>query len=473
MGMFLLIAVIFGFSVRSISEPDIWWHLRNGQQTVLHHTIPRLDTYSFGADGSPWLDHEWLSEVPFFLGFKVGGLKGIVALYFAVLVLIYTGVFYRSCYGGADCKSATLTTFLSILLGVVSIGPRMLLFGWLCMVALLMVLDHFRATRKGLWVLPPLFAVWINLHGSWVFGMLVLGITIASGLVEGQWGAVTASRWTAGELKRLLLALLASMIALLITPFGYRLVLYPFDLLFHQPANLKYIEEWRSVDFSAGSGKVAMILIFALFAAGLFSNRRWRLDQVVLTAFALWGGLSHVRLLFFAGIIIAPILAAHFELLPPYDPNIDKPWLNAAIIAGLVGGMIFWFPSSARLQRDVDSNYPTAALQFMRRNHIQGRIFNTDIWGGYMEWNTPELKPFLDGRVDIFVYNGTFEDHVNAVMVKNSFEILDKHHIDYVLLEPKRPLAYLLEHSSAWRNIYSDHVAVLFERISPSGIGTR
>ena len=148
MCMFLLIAVIFGFSVRSISEPDIWWHLRNGEQTVLHHTIPRLDTYSFGAAGSPWLDHEWLSEVPFFLAFKVGGLKSIVALYFAVLALIYTGVFYRSCDGGAGCKSATLTTFLSILLGVVSIGPRMLLFGWLCMVALLLVLDHFRATRQ-------------------------------------------------------------------------------------------------------------------------------------------------------------------------------------------------------------------------------------------------------------------------------------------------------------------------------------
>ena len=42
-------AVIFGFSVRSISEPDIWWHLRNGEQTALHHAIPRIDTYSFGA----------------------------------------------------------------------------------------------------------------------------------------------------------------------------------------------------------------------------------------------------------------------------------------------------------------------------------------------------------------------------------------------------------------------------------------
>jgi len=468
MCMFLLIAAIFGFSVRSISEPDIWWHLRNGEQTVLHHAIPRVDTYSFGAAGSPWLDHEWLSEVPYFLAFKAAGLKGIVALYFAILVLIYTGVYYRSCHGGADCKSATLTTFLAILLGVVSIGPRMLLFGWLCMVALLMVLDHFRTTGKGLWMLPPLFALWINLHGSWIFGMFVFAVILASGLVEGEWGVVTATRWTTSERNRLGLAFFASAAALLITPFGYRLMLYPFDLLFRQPANLKYIEEWRSVDFSSGNGKVGLILIFALLAVALFSRRRWRLDEVLLTTFALWTGLSHLRLMFFAGIIIPPILAAHFELFPPYDPEIDKPWLNAAIMFGLVGGVIFYFPSAARLQQDVDSNFPTAALKFMRRNHLQGRIFNTDIWGGYMEWNTPELKPFLDGRVDIFVYNGAFEDHVSAVMVKNSFEILDKHHIDFVLLEPKRPLTYLLEHSQDWQSIYSDRVATLFQRTGAS-----
>ena len=255
MCMFLLIAAVFGFSVKSISEPDIWWHLRNGQQIVLHHTIPRVDTYSFGAAGSPWLDHEWMSEVPFFLAFRAAGLQGILVVYFVVLVLIYAGVYYRSCDSGADCKDATLTTLAALCLGVVSIGPRMLLFGWLCMVGLLLVLDRFRQTGKGLWLLPPLFALWINLHGSWIFGMVVLGLTVASGLVEGEWGLVVGRRWTPTELMRLLAASAASVAALFINPFGYKLVLYPFDLLFRQQSNLKYIQEWQSVDFSTGNGK--------------------------------------------------------------------------------------------------------------------------------------------------------------------------------------------------------------------------
>ena len=253
MCMFLLVPVIFGFSVRNIAEPDIWWHLRNGEQIVIHHTIPSVDTYSFGASGAHLIDFEWLSEVPYFLAFRAAGLRGILAVYFGLLVLIYAGVYYRSCRLGADCKSATLTTVLAILLGVVSIGPRTLLFGWLCMVGLLLVLDRFRQTGRGLWLLPPLFALWINFHGSWLFGIIVTGLAVASGMVvEGSWGLVTAQRWKPTELKRLLLAFAASIGALFVNPFGYRLVFYPFDFLFRQSSNLKYTQEWQAVDFTTG-----------------------------------------------------------------------------------------------------------------------------------------------------------------------------------------------------------------------------
>jgi len=347
---------------------------------------------------------------------------------------------------------------------VVSIGPRILLFGWLCMVALLLLLDHFQRTGKGLWLLPPLFVVWVNLHGSWVFGMLVLGLTIAAGFVEGEWGLVEARRWTSKELQHLLLATTASLAALFINPFGYKLPLYPFDLLFRQPSNLKYIQEWHSVDFGNGNGKLALLMVLALLAAPLFSRRHWKLHEVLLVGFALWGGLSHSRLLFFFGLIIPPLLAPRFHLFPPYDPDIDKPVLNAIIMVGLVGGMIYFFPSATKLQQDVDTQYPTAALRFMQQQRLQGRIFNADWWGGFMEWNTPELKPFTDGRADIFVYNGTFDDHVRAGLIQDSFEVLDKYGIQFVLIEPNRPLTYLLKHSSAWQVIYSDNVAVLLQR---------
>ena len=104
----------------------------------------------------------------------------------------------------------------------------------------------------------------------------------------------------------------------------------------------------------------------------------------------------------------------------------------------------------------------------MQRQHLQGRIFNAGLVGGYMEWNTPELKPFTDGRADIFIYNGSFDDHVTANLIGNSFEVMDKYQIDYALIEPATPLAYLLEHSPAWQKVYSDKVSILLERTSAS-----
>ena len=464
MCIFLLAAVIFGFSVKQIAEPDIWWHLRNAAYLFQHHSFPNVDTYSFGAAGSPWINFEWLSEIPYFLGFKAMGLRGILLVYFAALMLIYVGVYYRSCRAGADCKNATVTTLLAISLGVVSIGPRTLLFGWLCMVGLLLMLDRFRRTGKGLWLLPLLFALWINLHGSWVFGMIVLALTIASGLVEGEWGLVFARRWTPAELRKLLLVFATSLAALFVNPFGYKLVLYPFDFLFRQQTVMQYVREWQSVDFSTGDGKLALIMILALLAAAWFSSCRWRLDEVLLTGFALWAALSHVRILFFAGLILAPILAPRLNLFPPYERELDKPWLNAGIMAAVVGSLIFFFPSAAQLQQKVDEQYPTAALEFMQRQHVNGRIFNQYMWGGYMEWNAPELKAFVDGRADIFAYNGVLVDDLKAMAIEKPFEILDKYRIDYTLLPPNAPLVYLLEHSEAWHMIYSDKVAVLLER---------
>jgi hypothetical protein len=464
MCMSLLVAAILGSSVKQFAEPDIWWHLRNAAYLFQHHSFPSVDTYSFSAAGSPWMNFEWLSEVPFFLGYKAIGLQGLLAVYFGLLVLIYIGVYYRSCRAGADCKDAAIATLGAICLGTVSIGPRLLLFGWLCMVGLLLVLDRFRRTGKGLWLLPPLFALWINLHGSWVFGMVVLALTIAAGLVGGDWGLVVAERWTPAELKNLLLAFAACLAALFVNPFGYRLVLYPYTLLLRQQGVMQHLVEWQSVDFSNRYGKLALIMIVALLVAALFSRHRWRLDETLLTVFALWAALSHQRFLFFAGLIMVPILAPRLKLFPPYERELDKPWLNAGIMAALVGAMIFFFPSAAELQQKVDEEYPTAALQFVQRQHINGRIFNQDWWGGYLEWNAPELKPFMDGRTDIFVFNGVFNDYLKAVLIQSSFEVLDKYKIDYVLLDPGKPPAYLLQHSPAWHPIYTDKVAVLFER---------
>lgn len=470
MCMSLLAAVIVALAPVGIAigESDIWWHLLNARNLLQYHSLSRIDTHTFTVAGSPWMSFEWLSEIPFFLAYRTAGLQGLVILYSALVILIFTGIYYRSCRNGTDCKDAAVATLAGIFIGGGSLYPRTILFGWICMTVLLLVLDHFRRTGHGLWLLPPLFALWINLHGSWLFGMIVLTIMIVSGAVEGQWGLVEANRWDRVSLRKLVLTWLASLVALFVNPFGYKLVAYPFDFIFRQKGVMQGAQYWRSIDFGTFIGKLSLGLIFAVLAAALFSRRRWQLHEVLLTAFALWAALTHMRFLDFAVIIIVPILAPRLTVLPPYKPELDKPWLNAVIIAAMFLCMIHFFPTEAELQRQIDDQYPRDALDFMQRHNLNGRIFNSVEFGGYMEWRTPALKPFIDGRGDIFIYNGIFDDYGDVVGLARPLEVFDKYNIDYVLVEHRWPLTYALEHFPGWHLIYSDKVAALFER-APTG----
>jgi hypothetical protein len=153
------------------------------------------------------------------------------------------------------------------------------------------------------------------------------------------------------------------------------------------------------------------------------------------------------------------------EAIPPYERELDKPWLNAGIMAALVAALIFFFSSATQLQQKVDQNFPRAALEFMRQQHLDGRIFNQYGWGSFMIWNAPEFQTFIDGRGE--VVSGTAADYGKAVLIQAPFQVLSKYKIDYVLLAPSQPLSYLLQHSPAWRPIYNDNVAVLFERTDP------
>lgn len=174
--------------------------------------------------------------------------------------------------------------------------------------------------------------------------------------------------------------------------------------------------------------------------------------------------MTHLRFLLFAAILLTPILAPRLQLFDPYDPRKDKPYLNLALTL-LIAGMIVWsYPTAAQLQESIDSQFPLGALRFMQQQHLEGRLFHYYDFGGYIEWNTPDIKTFADGRADIFVYTGVLDDYLEINQIGRPFELLDKYKIDYVLFPVDRHLTYVLDHSAGWRPIYEDKVVKLFQR---------
>lgn len=460
-------ASIFVFDSNSIADPDIWWHLRNAQVFVQTHSVVHYDFYSFTATGSRWINEAWLSELPYYFAWQWFGIRGIYLVMLAEIELILLGVFGIAWLACKNVKSAFLASWLSVWLATVSFGPRTLLAGWMCLVAELYLLMQFREGNDRTWLLPPLFILWANLHGSWLIGMVLFGIFCAAGLLQGSWGRIEAIRWTIPQMRKLALVGSLSVAGLFLNPYTYHLVFYPFNFAFKQRLNVNHVDEWMSLDFHSVRGKIVFAMLAATIILALVRKRHWRLDELGFLLLGFYAALTYSRFLFLAAIVLTPILARELDFFPPYDSAIDKKWLNAVFMAVIVAGCAWRLPSSQFLLRDTVRIYPVKALTYLRQFQPQGPVFNDCLWGGFLIWNVRNMPVFIDSRIDIYEYNGVFADYLDALGIKNTLEILDKYRVRYVLFPRQSPVAYLLMHNTAWKIGYQDETTVLLERNSP------
>src|SRR5258708_29920454 len=165
----VMIGVQFFYSMYrpDMNDPDVWWHIRNAQYLLQHHQLPRFDMYSFTVAGHPWINHEWLSEIPYYLAYRAFGLVGLKSLTFLMLGTVFLLLLYLSFQASGNFKASVTACCYSTLLATVSFGPRSILFGYVYLVVLLIILHRFRMRGNApLWVIPPLFCLSANTHSS-------------------------------------------------------------------------------------------------------------------------------------------------------------------------------------------------------------------------------------------------------------------------------------------------------------------
>jgi len=463
----ILLTVLFALCRGGIADPDIWWHLHNAEYLVQHHSLPRADMYSFTVAGHPWINHAWVAELPYYLAWRTFGLAGINLMMFFVLALIFLGVLHLCYRETRHFKASIVAACFAVFLGSVSFGPRTILFGYLCLVLLLIIIQRFRQNGRGpVWGIPVLFCVWVNTHGSWLIGLIIFTIVIASGFVAGEWGFIAAEPWTRSQRKKVLITWSATLAALFVNPFGARLVFYPFDLAFRQRLNIEHVAEWVSVNFHDTRGKIVFVLLAIMLLAAILRPRRWTLAEFGVVLFALYSGLTYVRFLFLLSIVVAPVLAKAFEFVPRYRREMDTPGINAVVMLMLIGGVAHYWPREPQLQALVADQYPVQAVAYLQNHTPTGPMLNFYLWGGYMNWREPTGKIFVDSRVDIFEYSGVLKDYLDLLALDDPQRILSRYNIHYVLFPPGEPLTYVLLHDPNWRVLYSDRISVLLERRS-------
>ena len=144
-----LMAAVFFLVPRSIADPDIWWHLRNAEILVSSHRFIGTDLYSYTAFGAPWINHEWLSELPFYFGWQLGEEGGIYFIMVLAIELLMLGIFLLAYRRSKNVPVALAASIIAAVLSTVSFGPRTVLFGWIFLVAELLVSRLFRKPTKS------------------------------------------------------------------------------------------------------------------------------------------------------------------------------------------------------------------------------------------------------------------------------------------------------------------------------------
>src|SRR5205807_2258569 len=163
-----------------LADPDTGLHIRTGDWIVAHHQVPRHDLYSFTIPGKPWCDWEWLSDVLFSILHRCGGLAAITAFSFLVLCLT-SMIVYRTARLHASRTVALGVTYVVIATTTIHWLARPHLLTWLLVALFCRVLDdsEFDELSRRWLLLLLLMAVWANLHGGFIAGLMVIASYMA------------------------------------------------------------------------------------------------------------------------------------------------------------------------------------------------------------------------------------------------------------------------------------------------------
>lgn len=227
-----LIGLTIAFTPLRTSH-DEWWHLKTGK-VIDEQGLPENEIFTYTAEDYPWHNHEWLAQVGLWRIYRwgetaeIGGIRAVVLFksLFFVATLLGLAVFLGFRTGQPAASALAVALLAALSRRTIYPRPPFITYGLLALTLCLFIAWRDRKLRtRWLLVLPPMFALWTNLHGGWLAG-LVLG-----GAFWLEAGANWALAWWRKEAirdprNRFLQATaigLACGLGTLVNPYGYHL----------------------------------------------------------------------------------------------------------------------------------------------------------------------------------------------------------------------------------------------------------
>jgi hypothetical protein len=473
-GCALLILLCFITLTRA--DPDLWGHVRFGTDIIDKAAIRLPDTYSFTSD-KPWTNHEWLAEIIMASAYRTAGDAGLVLLKLTIIALSLTCVWLVVTGDGAALRPAAIVTVLALggmLPRAQQVRPQ--LFSVLCFSVLVLLLRRAEKRPAALWLAPPLFAFWANVHGGWLVGCG----TVALWCAARTWTIRTEGAPYRRPLVILWSAAAASLAATLVNPYGTGLWRFLSETV---GLSRRYIPEWGPV-----TGEPTAFGVWALFALLVIvalrrADRLSRLHAIVVPLF--WGvaafKVSRLDTFFALSTVgfLAPDLVRAFHRERRADAA-QNPSLRVKAIMSVFAlvtlAVTIPLLKNNLLCIDVHATSPmpeAEAMEFVRNRQLTGRMVTFFDWGQYAIWHNPGgLRVSMDGRRETVYSERIVDLHLDMYLgMENGLAYFDTLNADYVWIPRELPLVSILMKSPLWTPAYRGGRSIIFARSSllPSG----
>ena len=67
------LAAVFTIALSSLTEFDFWWYLASAERILVARSVPDTDPFSYTAEGRPWINHMWATQLLLWAGWHTGG----------------------------------------------------------------------------------------------------------------------------------------------------------------------------------------------------------------------------------------------------------------------------------------------------------------------------------------------------------------------------------------------------------------
>jgi hypothetical protein len=443
---------------RLLIDPDTLWQITVGQWIIDHRAVPTQDIYSFTMRGEPWISTQWLSQVMYARAFALAGWTGPVVL--AAGAIAVTFALLARFVSSRLSESATLV-FVAVALALSAshllARPHVLALPVLVVWTAGLVAAADRREAPS-WRLLPLMTLWANLHGGFVFGLVLIG-----GLALDAISGVDRARGKSLFLRWFVFGL-GALAASCVTPYGWDALLASQRIL-SLGAALPLITEWRPADF----GSIGPFELSLLLGVGLALYRGIALPvmRIVLLLGLLHMALAQTRaaeiLALIAPLLLATPLARQIGGADASTPTAApfRGALVAGLAAALVAGTIAW-ASVHRFEPHMRGS-PVAAVAELKKLKL-ARVLNDYDFGGFLI--ASGVATFIDGRTELYGEK-FFVDHNAAsglMEPDNLFRLLEQYNIEATLLRTQSAATKLLDRVDGWQKIYSDDIATIHLR---------